>query len=55
MSMGVMLEARRRSPFSPFRRALTTSLTPRLSWRALEARGQRGGWRVKERGGGGGG
>lgn len=37
-STGVMLLARRSNPFSPFRRALTTSLTPRLSWRTLDAR-----------------
>lgn len=36
-SIGVMLLANNNRPFSPFRRALTTSLTPRLSWRALEA------------------
>lgn len=37
MSMGVMLDASRRRPFSPFRSDLTTSLTPRLSCRAFEA------------------
>lgn len=37
-SIGVMFAARRSRPFSPFLSALTTSLTPRFSWRALLAR-----------------
>lgn len=37
MSIGVMLEASSRRPFSPLRSDLTTSLTPRLSCRAFDA------------------
>jgi hypothetical protein len=37
MSIGVMLDASSRRPFSPLRSDLTTSLTPRLSCRAFDA------------------